>query len=151
MALGKLEKGNNQITIGLPGDNLFTSNKLDILLYHDDIAQELLTTIRKNELTNVKIENDTITGFTNYQKAGYTTLSLGYSKNWHAYVDGKEVKTLNPYNSNLVIPTPAGKHKITLKFIPQYLKECQIITLCFWLLCCILYVVPSIYRKKRRK
>lgn len=151
VALGKLEKGNNQITIGLPGDNLFTSNKLDILLYHNDIAQELLTTIRKNELTNVKIENDTITGFTNYQKAGYTTLSLGYSKNWHAYVDGKEVKTLNPYNSNLVIPTPAGKHKITLKFIPQYLKECQIITLCFWLLCCILYVVPSIYRKKRRK
>ena len=151
VSLGKLRKGPSCNTVGLVNTFLLDSTALNIVYYHEDTPNRLISVLKENELTNVSINHDTITGTTSYSDTGYTLFSLAYSKNWHAYIDGKEVETLNPYNSNLMIKTPAGKHKITLKFVPQYLRECQIVTLCFWLLCCILYVVPNIYIKIRRK
>ena len=99
-------------------------------------------------MTNISIKNDAINGTTNYTKDGYTLFSLGYSKNWHAYIDGKEVEILNPYNSNLMIKTPAGKHTVTLKFVPYKLKTCQFITLGFWILCGIVCLLEYIMSRR---
>ena len=133
-SLGRLHSGQNSFTINLPNELVLNDKQYNLLQYDKEGAQKLLDVIHENQLTDIQISNDTITGTSNYSKAGYTIYSLGYSKNWHAYIDGKEVETLNPYDTNLMIPTPAGKHTVTLKFIPQYLMECQIVTLCFWIL-----------------
>lgn len=146
-SLGSLHQGNNHLTIGLPSQVLLSNTRVNILLYHNNTAQKALAKIRSQQMENITIQNDTITGTTHYDEDGYTIFSLGYSKNWHAYIDGKEVKTLNPYNTNLMIPTPAGKHTVTLKFIPQYLRECQIVTLCFWIFVLLLAAGQTI--KKR--
>lgn len=143
--LGSLTKGENHLTLNLPNTNLLQNSNLNdslnILIYNKENVQQLLDCIHKNQLTDISIANDTITGTSNYEQDGYTIYSLAYSKNWHAYVDGKEVKTLDPYGTNLLIPTPAGKHTVTLKYVPQYLKECQIVTAVFWLVTLLIFMV----------
>lgn len=155
-SLGTLIQGNNSVTIGLPYQVLLDNDKVNILRYHADTANKALQKVRANQMTNISIKNDAINGTTNYTNDGYTLFSLGYSKNWHAYIDGKEVEILNPYNSNLMIKTPAGKHTVTLKFVPYKLKICQYITLGFWILCgivCLLEYVMSrhLLNRKSRK
>ena len=156
VALGKLKQGKNTISINLPNTNILNGTNINVLSYQTKNANTLMSHLRNQELENVSIENDTITGTTNYKDSGYTLFSLAYSKNWHAYIDGKEVKTLNPYNTNLMIKTPAGKHKITLKFIPYQLRMCQLITLGFWIFCIFLFllqrsgIIQSIFYKKQK-
>ena len=143
-SLGKLYSGQNSLTINLPNELILNDNKYNILLYNKEDAQKMLDVIHQNQLTDIRISNDTITGTSNYKKSGYTIYSLGYSKNWHAYIDGKEVETLNPYDTNLLVPTPAGKHTVTLKFIPYRFKTCQFITLGFWILCGMIFLFKQI-------
>ena len=154
-SIGKLHPGKNSLTINLPNELVLNDNKYNILLYNKKAANKMLNIIHQNQLTNISISNDTITGTSNYKKNGYTIYSLRYSKNWHAYVDGKEVKTLNPYDTNLLVPTPAGKHTITLKFIPYKLKTCQLITLGFWILLGIIvlfkqFILKQLFRKEKK-
>ena len=82
------------------------------------VCENLQKTLSKNQLKNISIKNDTITGTTNYEKDGYTMLSLAYDKGWSAYIDGKKVAVENPYDAGIYIKTPAGKHTLTLKFEP---------------------------------
>ena len=139
--LGAMTKGKNHITLNLPNTDLLQNSYLNILIYNKENVQQMLDCIHENQLTDISIANDTITGTSNYEQDGYTVYSLAYSKNWHAYVDGKEVKTLDPYGTNLLIPTPAGKHTVTLKYVPQYLKECQIVTAVFWLITLLIFMM----------
>lgn len=120
-----------------------------VVIMNEEVFNEFITTARKNQLENIRIGNDTITGTTNYEKEGYTMLSLAWDRSWHAYIDGEEVEIEDPYGAFMMIKTPAGKHTLELKYIPYGMKTGKGTTFGFWLLTLILF--GTAYIRKRRK
>lgn len=121
-----------------------------IVTMNEDVFDEFIIEARKNQLENIEISNDTITGTTNYEKDGYTMLSLACDRSWHAYIDGKEVEIEDPYDSFMLIKTPAGKHTLELKYIPYGMKTSKVITLGFWSFTIILFTCIHIIKKRRK-
>lgn len=120
-----------------------------IVIMNEEVFNDFISEARRNQLENINISNDTITGTTNYEKDGYTMLSLAWDRSWHAYIDGKEVEIEDPYGAFMMIKTPAGRHTLELKYIPYGMKIGKGITLGFWSLTLILFVTAHI--RKRRK
>ncbi len=120
-----------------------------VVIMNEEVFNDFISEARKHQLENISICNDTITGTTNYEKDGYTMLSLAWDRSWHAYIDGEEVEIEDPYGAFMMIKTPAGKHTLELKYIPYGMKTGKGITFGFWLLTLILS--GTAYIRKRRK
>ena len=78
-------------------------------------------------------------------------LSLAWDRNWHAYIDGEEVEIEDFYDAMMFVKTPAGKHTLTLKYIPYGMKESKLISLCFWIFTFGLFGVMHIIKKRKQK
>lgn len=117
--------------------------------FNEKVFKELYNEISKNQMTDVKIVNDTISGKTNYQKDGYTMFSIPYDKSWKAYVDGKEVKVDNLHNSNVFVKTPAGEHEIMLCFEPYGVKFALFVSCGFWTLTLIAFAISLVFEKRK--
>ncbi len=55
--------------------------------------------------------------------------SIPYDKGWHAYVDGKEVKTSSLYNIFLTFDMDEGTHDFELKYKIPYIEETLLISI----------------------
>lgn len=74
----------------------------------------------KNKATIVKYDKDNYIKSTIDVKKNNTLMTtIPYSKGWHVFVDGKEVKTKTIYNSLLSIDLKKGKHIIEFKYFPH--------------------------------
>lgn len=122
---------------------------ITLLVANQEAFEQFYAEVSKNQLEDISIQNDTITGTTDYEQDGYTMLSLAYDPSWHAYIDGKEVDIENPYDAMMFVKTPAGKHKLELKLIPYGKKFAQTVTHTFWVLTLLGHL--AIYLWKRRK
>lgn len=147
--LGYVKKGEQyQTTIDIPNLNDALSPMYYMIVLKENVFQEFYDKASQNQLENITITDDTITGTTNYAEDGYTMLSIPYNKGWSAYIDDQEVEISNPYNAGLFIKTPAGKHTLSLKFVPYGMKECQGVTLGFWIITILLAIVGRMKRKQ---
>jgi uncharacterized membrane protein YfhO len=122
-----------QISLGDFGLALLT-DEYEIVIMDTDAATQFLATVQAQQMEDVTVQNDMVLGTTNYAEDGYTMLSLAFSKNWHAYIDGEEVEIEAPYDGGIYVKTPAGKHTLQLKYVPYGLKTGEIITLGVWVL-----------------
>lgn len=148
--LGKAE-ANVDFAKDIPLSSKFTdlSETFDVVTMNEEVFNEFISEARKNQLEDIKIGNDTITGTTNYEKDGYTMLSLACDRSWHAYIDGEEVEIEDPYGAFMLIKTPSGKHTLELKYIPYGMKVGKAISLGF---CCLtLLLFTALHMIKRRK
>lgn len=133
--IGYVHKGEHfTTTIDMPNLNDALSSTYYMVVLKQDLFEEFYHQASQNQLENITIHNDTITGTTNYDEAGYTMLSIPYDRGWSAYIDGEEVEIENPYDTGLYIKTPAGKHTLELKFVPYGMKTGKRITYGFWVL-----------------
>ncbi len=123
--------------------------EFNIVTLNDKVMQEFFTKIQKNQMEDITIANDTITGTTNYEEDGYTMFSIAYSKDWSAYIDGEPVEIENPFDSGIYVKTPAGKHTIELRFTPYGLRFGIIVTVAFWAFTFLLHGI--LYILNRRK
>lgn len=135
-------------TIPFKKDSTDLADVYDAVIMNEDVFNEFVSEAHKNQLENIQIKNDTISGTTSYEKDGYTMLSLACDRNWHAYIDGKEVEIEDPYGSFMFIKTPAGKHTLELKYIPYGMKESKLVSLGFLLLTLLLLFAEN--RKKKK-
>lgn len=138
-------------TINLPSIYNFINDTYYMGVSKEDVFQEFYQNASQNQLEDIQIKNDTITGTTNYDEDGYTMLSIPYDKGWTAFIDGKEVAIENPYDAGIYVKTPAGKHTLTLKFEPYGMKTCQQVTLIFWIFTLLLAVCGNIYHKRHHR
>lgn len=138
-------------TIDLPSTDNPVKDMYYLGVYKEDVFQEFYQNASQNQLEDIQIKNDTITGTTNYDEDGYTMLSIPYDKGWTAFIDGKEVAIENPYDAGIYVKTPAGKHTLTLKFEPYGMKTCQQVTLIFWIFTLLLAVCGNIYHKRHHR
>lgn len=139
-----------ETTILFPNASIVFSDSYNIVTMDENVCENLQKTLSKNQLENISIKNDTITGTTNYEKDGYTMLSLAYDKGWSAYIDGKKVAVENPYDAGIYIKTPAGKHTLTLKFEPYGMKSSRMISACFWILTALVYGLQRLIRRRKK-
>ena len=152
ISLGKGEKGKLlSKEISYPNALSGISDTYYILTMNDSVYKDFIAEAQKNQLENVTVQADTITATTNYEEDGYTMLSLAWDKGWHAYLDGEEVEVEDPYHSIIMIKTPAGKHTLTLSYIPYGMKTSRLISLGFMVLTVLIYGSLHFYKKKKTK
>lgn len=117
---------------------------------HEDVQNNFYEIAGKNQWEDLVVHNDTITGTTHYEKDGYTMLSLAYDKGWHAYIDGVETQIEDPFQSIMFVPTPAGDHTLTLKYIPYGMRFGKMVSLLSWILTITLFVIYFLLRRKAK-
>ena len=147
VGIGESETEKPQVyDIAFPNQLTDFVSEFDVVTLNEELLNNFCNMVKQNQLENIETGNDMITASTNYEKEGYTMFSLAYDKGWHAYIDGEEVPIEDPYDAMMFIKTPAGKHTITLKYIPYGMHTGYVITLAFWSITIILYI--WIYRRK---
>lgn len=150
ISLGQAKAG-ERITKTIPFSEqmLYFREDYNLAILNDDNMEHILSILAENQWENVKVQNNCITGTTNYEADGYTMLSIAWDQNWHAYIDGEEVEIEDFYDAMMFIKTPAGKHTLTLEYIPYGMKTSKMITLGFWLLTALLYGAGYLLQKKK--
>lgn len=151
-SLGHGKKGENKkLVFSVQPEKFDGLEELYMGTFNDKVFEKFYQEIRKNQLRDVQIKNDTISGHTNYPKSGYTMFSIPYDKSFKAFVDGREVEVENLHNSNVFVKTPAGKHTVTLQFIPYGVKTSLMISIGFWCLSLVAFCLCVILRKRAEK
>lgn len=150
ISLGYFEAGEKAtVTIPYPNKTKDLMNEYLCYTFNDEVYQAFIDNVSKNQLENINIDDNIITAETNYEKDGYTMLSLPYDENWHAYIDGKEVVVENPINSAIFVPTPAGKHTFKLVYDVTPLIVSTWISIGTTSFTCLLYLVQRILLRKK--
>lgn len=88
--------------------------------YNEDIFDEHISELKKNELIIEIFNSDYISGYvdaTNEKSILFTTIP--YDDNWDVYIDGKKTKSIKVIDTMLAIELENGKHKIELKYRPK--------------------------------
>lgn len=152
VALKEVKKGEHvSMYVSYPNASFLEFNQLRLVIQKSEQIEAVYNGITQNQLENISIHDNTIEGTVDYDKAGYTFYSLAYDKSWHAYIDGKEVEVEDPYYSCLAVKTPAGKHTITLKYIPYGMKESVLVSLLFIILSAIFSIFITHLSKRPGK
>ncbi len=120
-----------------------------LVTLNEEVFEEFIHNASQNQMEDVVVDNNHIYGTTHYSNAGYTMLSLPYDKGWHAYIDGQEVELFAPYDSFMLMETPAGDHEIELIYERPNMKLGIGISLSFLAFTLILYGFTR--RKKTNK
>lgn len=149
-ALGMGEMGENRsFRIELKGNQM--REEFYVLVMNQEVVSRFLDKMKENQLENITIHNDTITGTTSYEEDGYTMFSVAYDKSWKAYVDGEETEILCPYGGGIYVKTPAGKHTIELKMEPYGLREGAIVSIVFFGVSIFVNCFMYFYKKKEKE
>ena len=150
VGIGDIEQNEPaRFQIEFPNQLITLEKTYSFLVMKPELLDEFYEFISKNKMSDITFHDDTITGSVDYEQDGYTMFSLAYDRSWHAYIDGKEVDTEDPLNSCLMVKTPAGKHQITLKYIPYKMKECKLVSLCVFLCLIFFYLGKRYYDRKK--
>lgn len=147
--LGYIDQASD-ISMAYPNPTPASPDYCYYVTFNEQIFEEFITEASKNQLEEIKIEDNHITGITDYDQDGYTVLSLAYDRNWTAYLDGEKIEILDPYNSFMVLKTPAGKHTIELIYEPYGMKASLIIS-CFSIVMTLTIYIISIKKKGNKK
>lgn len=140
--LGYLDKPAD-ITMPFPNPSPVEADAYYLFTFNDEVFHSFMEECSKNQMEEIVVNDNHITGVTDYDKDGYTILSLAYDDNWRAYVDGKETEVLDPYGSFLAIETPAGKHTIELVYTPYGMKSSLLISFFSFMVTFVIYVIDK--------
>lgn len=81
-----------------------------------DDFEEKTALLSKNTLQNLKIETDRISGSIITDENEWLFLSIPYSENWSAFVDGTEVQIHRANTAFSAIELSGGEHTVELKY-----------------------------------
>lgn len=152
IALKEVKKGEHvSLCINYPNPIALPSETQYLVIQNKDSLNEIYENIIQNQLENISVHDNMIEGTVDYENDGYTFYSLAYDKSWHAYIDGKEVEVEDPYHSCLAIKTPAGKHTITLKYIPYGMRLSKLISLIFIVISAISCFIYGRFQKQKNQ
>ena len=118
----------------------------DANLYTFDLKtfEKAINKLKANQLTNVVIDGNCVSGEINSPKESTLFLSIPYEKGWNVYVNGKKQKYYEIADGFVGINLKEGKQKIEMKFYPPGLLVGGIITILS-----IMVLVLNIYINKK--
>lgn len=135
-----LEKNDTYKVIFKYKDHEALKDTLSVSQVNKNNLDKVINKIKENEVIYKKQNKDNIMkATTNVNNDTTLIVNIPYEDGWHAYIDGKKVKTKKVYDVYLAIDIPKGKHEIEFKFIPKGLIMGIIISI-ISLLTIIIYV-----------
>ena len=93
------------------------SDYYNYLILNRENYDAFIAKLKENEMSDVSVFKDSISGRTDYVKEGYTMISLADNGGYRAYLNGKEVPVEDILGNVIFISTPAGSHEINLQLI----------------------------------
>lgn len=92
--------------------------------FNKDTYKEVFSNLNQNQLKISKLKNGYIKGTaTGENENSYLFTTIPYDKGWHIYMDGKEIKYDEIYDTFIGFKIGKGKHNIEFKYTPVGLKE----------------------------
>lgn len=144
--LGYLNKGQNY-SFDIYGPKLIEPEKYIFFTINEKSANHLYTYLDTHQLSDVKIQNNIISGISDIDTECYTQIMMPYNSNWKAYIDGSEVPIETNSSSIMYIKTPSGRHSIEIKYTYS-LSGSYIITIIGWIITFIFGLLTFIHKKK---
>ena len=77
---------------------------------------QYVSALSKDELKNVEIADNSVSGTINVEKQKILCLSIPYTKGWTAYVDGVETELLRANTWSMALNIEPGEHTIELRY-----------------------------------
>ncbi len=134
-----------------PNPSLHLNTEYQYFVFNQEVFEEFMAVASKNQMENVVIDNNRISGTTHYEKNGYTMLSIPYDEGWRAYIDGVEVDVLVPYDTFIMFETPAGDHEIEVVYERSTMKTGLYGTLAFIGLAILFRLTETILKRNKKK
>ena len=150
--IGNINEGESTIIkTPYPNPSLQLETEYEYFVFNQDIFDEFMAVASENQMENVVIDNNRITGTTHYKENGYTLLSIPYDDGWRAYIDSVEVDVLVPYDTFIMFETPAGDHEIELVYERANIKTGIYGTLAFILVAILVRTIETLYKRNKKK
>lgn len=125
-----LKKGDTYKIVFTIKEEKVNIKNVSLYLINRDNLNNVINKIKENEIKyNKKTKDNIIKINANIKKDSRLIVNIPFENGWHAYIDGKKVKTKKVYDTYLSINVPKGKHEIKFKFIPRGLNLGIIISL----------------------
>lgn len=98
-------------------------NEKELLVYYLDMDRynEVMEKLSKEQLENIKIDKNKLTGEIEVKENKTLFLSIPYNKNFNIYIDGKKTKYRKLYDTFLGVDLNEGKHMIKIIYFPTYI------------------------------
>ena len=110
----------------------------------DDKTQEVIDTLARNQLENVKVSGNTLEGSVHADEAGILLLTIPNEDGWQITADGEKVSALTIGGALTGIELSAGDHEIKMKYIPKGFYQGMLLTLISMLL----FAASILYEKR---
>jgi len=119
-----------EITFNQPGR--YHLGELEVFTVPVSIYKELVQERQQNQMEEVKLSNNTVSGKIEIAKDSLLFFSIPYSKGWKAYVNDEEQRLLPANVMYMALPLHKGTYNIELIYTTPYLKEGVILSAAGW-------------------
>lgn len=125
--LGYSLNGINKIAIEFKS-GIYTYDSIQaVSVEMDDFAQQT-DALDAEHLENLKLETNKISGTISCSSDKWLYLSIPYSKNWSAYIDGEEVNIERANTAFCAVQISQGEHTVELKYSNKIIKLCSAVS-----------------------
>lgn len=141
---------NTNYTFDIYGPKLIETEKYIFFTINKETENNLYNYLIQNQLSDVKIQDNILSGISNSKDECYTQIMAPYNTNWKAYIDDVEVPIETNSNSIMYIKTPSGKHTVKLVYTYSF-SPATIISLAGWIFTLLLSVIVFIKKFRQKK
>ncbi len=120
--LGYFEEAQKEFTLLFGAIGEYNIDSIEIVSVPMDGFEERTEKLSEDTLQNLVIGNDTITGTIDTNEEKWLYLSLPYSTNWTATVDGEKVETYRANTAFTAIKVGEGKHEVKFSYSNKLFK-----------------------------
>ncbi len=114
---GTVEAGTT-ITLAVNSDTACSGN-FYVAELDEAVLESGMQTLSESQLVVSDFGGNHVTGSINADKSGLLMTSIPYDSGWRVTVDGKAVETASVSDGLLAIPMTAGKHTVSMVYIPK--------------------------------
>ena len=133
--LGYHSEASSEVTLTFQQKGTYTIEKMYLSEQPMNMLDEQTEARKEDQLENLVIGDNIITGDITLDQRKLLVLSLAYSTGWKAYVDGQEQTLLQTNGMFCGLKLESGKHRIKLRYQTPYLIPGLITGLFSILLC----------------
>lgn len=148
-----IELGYCEAGVTVTVENKDSSDELNARVYRFEETglEQVYEILNKNPLLLSSWEEDRFTGTITAEESGTMWLSIPYDKGWRVEIDGAPVTARKLFDAFLGLDLAAGSHTITMRYIPEGLKEGALISVLAVLLLAATVIGGYALQKRSRK
>ncbi len=143
--MGSSMEGTTKITIRFLRKGAFSYQGIEAWSQSMEYYEEQINKLKEEALSDVRMENNKISGKVNLSTDKQLCFSIPYSSGWRVYIDGREEKMQVVNGMYLGVLVNAGEHEIVLKYKTSWMELGLVISVASFVFVILLYII----RKKK--